>query len=203
MFPMEGVADALYQAVAEADERMIDCTSPFDPAARKFWSVEKEYHHETIGLLLGALFVLGQAAITQTVSTLNQLRKLPLGPSVIPSDKDGKLNQCAATESNTGLSKMVIVNAASNYFKHCYAWPADWPVEAKSGSKSEADTIKIVLKLGMDPTSEVTDNLLLAAGCLGLGSKNPRALAESIQSWRDSWARLLYPHFGLPDPNVR
>jgi hypothetical protein len=200
MLPMEGVAEALYESVEAAEKAKIECTAPFDPAARKFWSPEKEYHHDTIGLFLGALFVLGQAGITQTVSVLNQLRRLPRGQSVIPSEKDSKLKKYSASENSTGLSKMVIINAASNYFKHGYAWPEDWRVLATNSSRREADTIEIVLKLGMSPESEMTDNLFLVAHRLGLDISNPRALTWSIQEWREGWARALYRHFGLPDP---
>jgi hypothetical protein len=200
MFPMQGAADALYAAVSDAEAGQIECTSPFEAAARKFWSVEKEYYHEKVGLLIGALFVLGQAAITQTESVLNQLRRLPSGQRAIPDTKEGKLRQYAALEGRTELSEIVIINAVSNYFKHGYAWPEDWNLVARNGSKREADTIEIVRKLGMDPKSEMTDNLLHVAERLGLGPDNPRALTSSIQDWRESWARTLYPYFGLPDP---
>ncbi len=200
MFPVESVASVLYHEVEEAETRKVDCTNPWDPAARKFWSVEKEHLHETIGLLLGALFVLGQATITQTECVLNQLRKLPRGDSAIPKEKDSKLRLYAATETKTGLSTIVIVNAVSNYFKHGYAWPEQWDVVAKNGSKREAETIDIVRRLGMDQNYEMTDNLLLAADCLALGSSDSTTLASNIQNWREGWARALYPHFGLPDP---
>jgi hypothetical protein len=158
--------------------------------------VEKEHHYEKIGLLIGALFVLGQAAITQTESVLNELRRLPRGESAIPREKNSKLNQYAAKETTTKLSKVVIINAVSNYFKHGYAWPERWSIVAKNGSKREAETIDIVRKLGMDPKSQMTDNLLVAADRLALDRSNPRALAASIQEWREGWARVLYPIFG-------
>jgi hypothetical protein len=117
---------------------------------------------------------------------------------VIPENKTSKLVAHAATETKTKLSKIVIINAVSNYFKHVYEWPEPWSVEPTKGS--QAETIGIVLQLGMKP-GEMTDNLLLAADCLGLCRSNPRALARSIQEWREGWARVLYPSFGLPDPN--
>ena len=94
---------------------------------------------------------------------------------------------------------MNVVNAVSNYFKHSYEWPEGWAVDEKKFK--EAETIRIVLQLGMKPGSEITDNLCRAADCLGLGSGNPRAVAVSIQEWREAWARALYPAFDLPDPS--
>jgi len=93
----------------------------------------------------------------------------------------------------------MIIDAASNYFKHGYPWPEDWTLVGKK----EVYTVEIVLKLGMDPKSEITDNLLLIANRLALGIANPKALTASIQEWRKCWARALYPHFGLPDPTKR
>lgn len=197
MFPIEGVADTLFSAVDDAEiqksERM-----GFYGVARKFWSVEEEHYHEKIGLLIGATFVLGQAAITQTVSILNELRRHHQVQGVIPESKAGKLIAHAATEPKTKLSKIVIINAVSNYFKHVYEWPEQWSIVPTKGA--QAETIGIVLQLGMKP-GEITDNLLLAADSIGLCSSNPRALARSIQEWREGWAKILYHSFGVLAPN--
>jgi len=85
MFPVEDVADTLFQAVDETEARKAEHTDPWWGVNRRFWSVEQEHYHEKIGLLIGAMFVLGQAAITQTVSILNELSKHPQAQGVIPS----------------------------------------------------------------------------------------------------------------------
>lgn len=197
MFPVEGVSDTLFESADEAEMQKHERMGPWG-VARKFWSSEEEYYHEKAGLLIGAMFVLGQAAITQTVSILNELRKHPQAQSVIPDSKAKKLETHAAVEARTNLTTIVIVNAVSNYFKHYYEWPKQWTAATTKGS--QAETIDIVLKLGMAP-GEMPDNLRLAADCLGLCRSNPRALATSIQEWREGWARVLYPSFGLLDPN--
>lgn len=199
MFPIESVADTLFEAVDKAESRKAYQMGLWG-VARKSWSVEAEHYHEEMGLLVGAIFVLGQAAITQTVSILNALRNHPEMQSVIPKNKTGKLAAHAATETTTKLSKIVIINAVSNYFKHVYEWPEQWG-EVPMNS-SQAETIGIVYQLGMKP-GEMTDNLLFAATQLGLCASNPRALASSIQEWREGWAKELYPSFGLLDPNRR
>lgn len=200
MFPIESVADTLFGAVDEAEMRKADLVDSWE-VARKFWSVEAEHYHEEVGLLVGAIFVLGQAAITQTVSILKALRNHPQVQSVIPESKEGKLVAYAATEITTKLSKIVIIDAVSNYFKHVHEWPKQWnDVPAKDSQTKK--TIGIVLQLGMKP-GEMTDNLLLAANQLGLCASNPRALASSIQEWREDWAKELYSSLGLQDPNKR
>lgn len=197
IFPVESVTDMLFKAVDEADTNKMDRMGIWE-AERKFWSVEIEHHHEKIGLLVGGIFVLGQAAITQTISILNRLRNYPQGQSAIPEKKTDKLTAHATLETETGLSKIVIVNGVSNYVKHVYEWPEQWDVVPTKGS--QAETISIVLQLGMKP-GEITDNLLLAAERLGLNSHSPGAITTTIQEWREGWARVLYPSFGLPDPN--
>jgi len=197
MFPVETVADTLFEAVDEAEMRKAERNRPWG-VARKFWSVGEEHYHEEIGLLVGAIFVLGQAAITQTVSILSELRRHPQAQSVIPENKPSKLVAHAPTETKTKLSKIVIINAVSNYFKHIYEWPEQWSIAPTKGS--QAETIDVVLQLEMKP-GEMTDNVLLAADRLGLCHSNPRAIARSIQEWREAWARVLYPSFGLPHPN--
>lgn len=194
MFPIESVARTLLKAVDEAEMRKMDCT--WWGPSRKYWSVEQEHYHEEIGLLVGAIFVLGQAAITQTVSILNELRKHPEAESVIPKDKARKLVEHAATETKTNLSEIVIINAASNYFKHVYEWQEEWNTTQTKSYK----TIDILLKCGVTE-GDLTDNLLRVADILGIIRSNPRSLATSIQEWREGWARVLYHLFGLPDPN--
>jgi len=199
MFPVESVSDTLFEAVDKVEILHAEGMGDWG-VARKYWTVQDEHHHEEIGLLVGAVFVLGQAAITQSLSILNELRKHPAGQRAIPPSKAGILAAHAAEDAKTKLSKIVIINTAANYFKHVYEWPDDWnniPVDGP-----QKDTINTALRLGMKP-DDMTDNLFVAARCLGLSSRSARAIATTIQDWRESWARVLYPAFGIDDPNRR
>lgn len=198
MFPVESVADSLFEAVGEAETSMAERTAHWG-VARKYWSVEQEHHYEVIGLLIGSTFVLAQAAITQSVSILNELRRDPKAREQIPQSKLEKLSSHADIEPVSGLSSIQAIDAVSNYFKHHYEWPSDWHCTPNNGV--QARTIDIVVQLGMSP-GELTDNMLAAANRLGLGESSPTALAKMIQSWRETWARKLYPCFGLRDPMV-
>ena len=60
LFPIESVAGTLFEAVDVAEMRIADIMGSWE-VARKFWSVEAEHYHEEVGLLVGAIFVLGQA----------------------------------------------------------------------------------------------------------------------------------------------
>src|SRR5258706_13894733 len=83
MFPVESVTDTLFEAVDEAEMRKTERIGPWGVAS-KFWSVWEEHYHEEIGLLVGAIFVLGQAASTQTVSVLSELRRHRQAQRAIP-----------------------------------------------------------------------------------------------------------------------
>jgi hypothetical protein len=198
MFPVESVSDMLFAAVEETEARRMERRDWYTPTARKYWTPEDDHDHETVGLLLGSIFVLGQAAITQTVSLLNKLSLLPLADTAIPSDKTEKLCRHTSIEIKTNRSKMVVINAVSNYFKHHSEWPDTWSVD--EANKQQAETIRIIGQLGMKPEFDLTDNLHQAASCLGLDSDDPRAVATGIQDWREAWARVLYRTFRLPDP---
>ena len=193
MFPVESVADTLFGAVDEAETRKGERMGPFG-VVRKYWSVEEEHYHQELGLLVGAVFVLGQAAITQTDSLLTEIGRHPQAHDVVPCAKEDRFAECAAIDPATGLSTISIINSVSNYFKHVYQWPEDW--SASSGDANQARTISTARQLGMSP-GDMTDNLLIAASVLGLSENNPRAVARSIQGWREAWAKLLYPKFGL------
>jgi hypothetical protein len=198
IFPLESVADALFKVVDEAETQVAARSSPWG-MPRKYWSVEQEHYHEEVDLLIGAIFVLGQAAITQTVSILTQLRKHPDAQMVIPLDKMDKLIAHAAIEAKTSLSSIVIIHTAANYFKHFYEWPEKWDTDRSSGNQEK--TVAIAIQMGMKP-GEMTDNLLLAANLAGFDRFNPRAVAKTIQAWREAWARVLYLAFNLVDPNI-
>src|SRR4051794_35460923 len=87
MFPLDSVSDTLFAAVDETETQKAERRGCYAPLARKYLSVEDEHDHDTIGLFLGAMFVLGQAAITQTVSILNRLRRVRPAGNDIPADK--------------------------------------------------------------------------------------------------------------------
>lgn len=195
MFPVESVSNTLFTAVDEAEIRKSEEMGPWG-VARKFWSVEAEHYHDQIGLLIGAVFVLGQVIITQTVSILGELRKHPEAQRVIPEKKSKILIEHAELDTETRLSQILIINAVSNYFKHVYEWPEEWSTLHSKGV--QAETISIVLQIGLAPGA-MTDNLLRAADRLALSHTNPRAIARSIQAWREGWARVLYTEFGFPD----
>ena len=196
MFPIETIADTLFEAVGEVQGRKFRDLGAYG-VPRKYWTVEEEHYHQEEGLLLGAVFVLGQAAITQTTAVLNELKRHPEGSASIPTAKDQRMTDHATVDVGSGLSRIVIINAVANYFKHVYEWPENWATTAGQGP--QASTISIALQIGMSPQN-MADNLWIAARRLGLSGDSPRAIAQLIQGWREAWANALCPPFGRSTP---
>jgi hypothetical protein len=197
IFPIQGVADTIADAVDEAKAQM---SEKGGWAARKYWTVETEHYHNEMGLLIGSAFVLGQAAITQTISILLELGKDERALDLIPSNKIDKMSTYAQTDPSTNLSKIAIIDTAANYFKHVYEWPENWDETLPSGN--QARTILMARKIGMCPGSSRTDNLLRARRCLITAPVNEaRVIPNIIQDWRECWANQLYPAFGY-NPNL-
>jgi DNA-binding transcriptional MocR family regulator len=86
IFPLQSIARSLSQFLAESEERLAGRQGHFG-VARQYWDVESEHLHAESGLLLGATFVLGQTALTQTISLLSRLRSLDGGLSAMPRSR--------------------------------------------------------------------------------------------------------------------
>jgi hypothetical protein len=197
MFPLEGVVSSLTETLNNAQEHKWRGMGPWG-LSRKFWTVEMEHYHEEVGYLAGAVFVLGQAAITQTISLLTKMGTYAQAHGVIPTDKKAKMIAHASVDQETNLSKILLIDAVANYFKHVPEWPDSWdPAEAKG---VQAETMKAVLQLGLAP-ADPADNLEHAIGRLGTSHSDPKSIPNCIQEWREAWARVLYAAFGLADPN--
>ena len=144
-------------------------------------------------LLIGSVFVLGQAAITQAVSLVKRMHEVAGEPAWIPSDKESIMALESPIHAGTGLQKILIINAVANYFKHRHEWWDDW-----TGPKHSLKTIQIVSKLGLGPKGY--HNLEHALRELEVYLPDMAPLAQLVVTWREqlrlisemSWARAGY-----------
>ncbi|WP_437269849.1 hypothetical protein ACRYHF_15150 [Stutzerimonas balearica] len=121
-FPLSSVirshAELTEQALDASSNRLLDIGQP----GRKFWGHPAELMYDEVGVLLGAMFVLIQAAITETVSIVIRIYEL----------NEQKINKSAVMslesnlDSQSNLSHVAIANGAANYYKHCFESPNDW-----------------------------------------------------------------------------
>lgn len=184
MFPLEGVSSQLGALIDERDEQLYKRAGWWG-VSPKYRTVEDEHDLEVIQLLIGSAFVLGQAAITQTVSIVTKLRELADCSSKLPNGKAQIMSLEANIHPSTGLSEIVLFDAVANYFKHHYEWPTNW----SGATGAQLRTIDLVLKLGLMPGGE--HNLHIALRNLGMNPSNMSLMGKAIQEWRERLAVLL------------
>lgn len=98
----------------------------------------------------------------------------------------------APLHQDSGLSKIAIVDAVANYFKHHYEWHDDW-----SGPDRAKDTIALVVRLGLEPRNEY--NLSRALRHLEISDSDMSPMAHLIQEWRERLA--AYYRTALNEPS--
>jgi hypothetical protein len=125
--------------------------------------------------------VLGQAAITQAVSIAAKINDLAERPAWLPQGKAVLMSTEAPVHEGSGLSRIVLIDAVANYFKHHYEWPDEWV-----GPSRAQTTIDAVRTLGMEPNNEY--NLSRAVQALGMTETDLTPMSATIQVWRQRLA---------------
>ena len=74
IFPLQSIGDELARSVAVSKEALYSKMGPWG-VSRKYWTVEEEHCQAEISLLVGASFVLGQLALTQSVAIIQRIRR--------------------------------------------------------------------------------------------------------------------------------
>jgi len=145
-FSLRSVVRALSGLVKEAETRRLDRMGPYGVSC-KYYTVEDEHDIEVVEHLIGSALVLAQATITQAVSLTKRMHEEAGKPNWIPSLRAEILKTAAPCHAGTGLSKIVVVDAAANYYKHHSEWKDnDW-----AGPPYSNRTITVVAQLGLGP----------------------------------------------------
>jgi hypothetical protein len=180
MFPVQSFGTVLGRLADELEDSRFERAGWYG-VSEKYYTVEDEHDIEVVQILVGTAFVLGQAAVTQAVSILAKIHESTGKPSWIPHGRRKIMDTVAPVHRKTGLSKITIINAVANYFKHRYEWDDNW-----SGPARSQETIEIVVKLGMRPTSQ--QNTEIALRELGMLPGKVGSLAQIVVEWRESLA---------------
>lgn len=178
MFPMQSVSRSLADLIHAAEQSRLERADPWKSASPKYYTDEDEHDIAVVDLLIGSVFVLGQAAITQAVSIVTKIYDLAGKPSWLPHGKAALMSAEAAKHNKTGLSEIVLIDAVANYFKHHYEWPDGW-IDA---SPKQQLTIGLVLRLGLSPDGN--HNLDTAVRELGMSTRDMTPLPVLVQEWR-------------------
>jgi hypothetical protein len=184
MFPMQSVTSSLGGLANKQEQSRFDRAGPWGTPTPKYYTVEDEHDIEVVGHFVGSAFVLGQATITQAVSLVKRMYEDAGKPSWIPSDKGGIMKTAAPIHPKTGLSKITIINAIANYYKHRYEWRDDW-----SGPPTSKPTIDIAVQLGLRPKG--CHNMENALRELGIYPDNMVPLAQLVVAWREELAEHI------------
>ncbi|EKT4459895.1 hypothetical protein QEL84_000613 [Pseudomonas putida] len=191
-FPLSNVikshAELTKQALDAWSEHLRDLGHP----GRKYWDHPAELMYDEAGVLLGSMFVLIQAAITETVSIVKRVYELN-GQMI---GKTGVMSLEAELNPNLGLSYVAIANGAANFYKHRFEWPRGW---LGSLSGQQDDTINLVRAVGMSPEQDLADNLLCAVRAITRkGDGNSKDLSGPVVGeWRARLALSLRTQFAL------
>ncbi len=195
-FPLSSVIRSHAQLTEQALNAWSDRLRDMGDRGRRYWDHPSELMYDEVGILLGAMFVLVQAAITETVSIVKRIYELN-GQKI---SKDAVMSLEAKLDSKSGLSYVAIANGAANFYKHRFEWQKDW---LGGAPKQQKDTINLVRSVGMRPERDLADNLLSALNAITKTSGgNLHDLANLVVGqWRARLAPRLRGQFDLPQYN--
>lgn len=181
-FPLASAIREQVRLAERAQEEHSDHLRRIGDPGRHFWDTPAELLYDEVGVHLGAMFVLLQAGITETISIVNRIYNLHGNAKNKPP-----ILRLEATTSVSGLSYPEIANAAANYFKHRHEWPQIW-ADAKPFAKK---TINLVSRVGMSASNDVADNLYHALDAI-TDRANAKALPTLVvEDWRLKLAARL------------
>lgn len=134
--------------------------------------------------LLGTAFVISQVSINQVVSSVKQLharfenQKRPSFP-VADKSRLGILRIGADKPKNCSYTRVELIDAAANYFKHGSEWRGPW-----EDLKNMQKTTAVIISAG-GASRKSRDNLTKISEFLGKDShQNVLLLAEILEKWR-------------------
>lgn len=198
IFPLQDVARSLAESVSESEEYFREREEPWG-VSRKYWDVPMELLDHGIGVAIGSAFVLGQAAITQSVSIVGQIRKHANDFSGIPKKKRAILETEAKIMLRSQLSDMVVIDTAANYFKHRHEWPADW--QNDQGSVAQRQTMADAHRIGMTE-HDFCNNMRAAVYELGLDTNGVFSVPMIVHGWRERLTLKLCCEVGIPFDDI-
>jgi hypothetical protein len=184
-FSMQQVTCSLGSLAVECEQGRFNRAGPSGTPPPKYYSVEDEHDIEVVEHLIGVAFVLGQATITQTVSLVKRLHQEANKPDWIASKKDDIMSMASPFHAASGLSKIAIVDAVADYYKHRDQWTdQDW-----TGPEIKNKTIRKAISLGLGPKGY--HNMEFALRQLDVCLDDMSPLADLVVRWRSDLAHQI------------
>jgi hypothetical protein len=171
---LQRIASDLHEALSRVHDRI-------EKLPDEEWASDHAYFESEVAEgLIGTVFVLYQTYLTSVVSIVIGLAED--GYAGAPSKKVDILRlESPPITAAAGYTRMEVVNAVANYFKHRDEWPADW--SAAAGQTK--NTIDVISAIGLSSNEHF--NLAKAAKALGDDAFDGTCpLVREMRSWLDA-----------------
>lgn len=177
--PLGRVLNSLSTAVSECESIITQAEKKYGPEC---FDNLAEDESNVVDSLIGTAFVVTQTQITAIVSSVMRLHKQATadGRDLDSSDgtRDGIMRLGSPMADTSNFSRVQVIDAAANYFKHRDEWTNPW----SRLNKQQDKTAKVILAIGGRENS--TGNLRRALNALAID----RDLLESLHAEVDGWA---------------
>jgi hypothetical protein len=141
----------------------------------------EEDESDVIEAIIGTAFVVAQTEVEATVKMVEQLHKRATtdGRALKSTKIDRwKILKVDSPLVVTNYTRVEVINAFANYFKHRDAW--DWPWSRLTGRAKATATV--IIAAGADENSN--RNLRTALHALGIKATDLKALLNEMFSWK-------------------
>jgi hypothetical protein len=149
-----------------------------------------DYESEFVEALAGSAFVVCQTLITAVANAssgvLEEIRKdTGIALDCIQPSREGAMQSGNLFIAKTTVTRVQVMDACANYFKHGETWDKDWTPE-----RTSRQTIERMRAIGGEPGS--TGNLRHGLAVLGLQDcSRLQHLWYDLRSWATALAELL------------
>ncbi|MCC7236234.1 MAG: hypothetical protein IT163_13060 [Bryobacterales bacterium] len=183
-FAMVATTRSLGSLAQQQEEQRFSRAGPSGVSTRDY-SVEDEHDIEVVEHLIGSAFVLAQATITQSVSIVRGMRLDAGCTGWIPNDRVKIMKAAAPLHTETGQSKIALVDDIANYYKH----RAEWREQDLAGPSYKHQTMATAVQLGLGIRGY--HNMEHALRQLEVYCPDMAPLADLVVCWRAALAQYI------------
>jgi hypothetical protein len=142
----------------------------------------EEDESDVVEAIIGIAFVLAQTEIEATVKMAQRLHERATTDGRVLASTKSERWEILKVDSPpvvTNYTRVEVINAFANYFKHRDGW--DWPW-SRLKKKQEKETAIVIIAAGADENSNT--NLRTALHALGIKPTDLKALLNEMFSWK-------------------
>ena len=178
-------SDALFRILEHLSGAISECDEILKRAVaggnEDYYLMIGEEESDVVESLVGTAFVAIQTAITAVVSSVKRIHdQLDRDKLTFPLQwgKENVLRLGSPLLGNTGYSRIQVIEALANYFKHHDEWPVTW----SKLNKRHRPTSLIIESIGGKSGS--TGNLRTGLEALGIDTDFLRILHVEVSAWQ-------------------